>query len=160
MGRIKVEIDQGIFLSKIKELESTQSFTNISTLCVAFAKTEWAIKNKVTASVCTLRLKEFNLLDKINTKPGKRGRQAGQSLSDSQKAKMQQGRDKEVDVKYAARMKKIVPARFHPVVDKAAKGQKSAIVKLHCLNCADYQTQEIKACPVVDCPIHNWRPYK
>lgn len=160
MGRVKIEIDQTIFLSKIKELEATQSFTNISGLCTAFENTEWAVKNGVTGPVCRSRLKEFNLLDKINTKPGKRGRQPGQILSDSHKQKLQAGREKTVDESYLKRMKKIVPTRFHNVVVKAAKGNKSAAVKLKCLDCADYQTNEVKGCTVCGCPLYHIRPYK
>lgn len=160
MGRVKIEIDKTIFLSKIKELEATQSFTNISGLCTAFENTEWAIKNGVTGPVCRSRLKEFNLLDKINTKPGKRGRQPGQVLSDSHKQKLQAGREKSVDESYLKRMKKIVPTRFHNVVEKAAKANKASLLKLKCLSCSDYQTNEIKHCTVIDCPLHSFRPYK
>ncbi len=160
MGRIKVEIDKDIFLSKLEDLEKTQEFTNISTLCVAFSKTEWAVKNGVTPSICTLRLKEFNLLDKIKTKAGRRGRQPGQTLSQEHKDKLQAGRERSTDEKYLKRMLKIVPERFHGTVKKAAKGNKTAVLKLKCLDCSDYQTKEIKECSVCDCPLYHIRPYK
>lgn len=160
MGRIKIEIDKDIFLSKIQELEKTQEFSNISTLCSAFEKTEWAIKNRVTGPVCRSRLIEFNLLDSIKTKPGRRGRQPGEKLSQEHKDKLQAGRERSVNASYIKRLKEIVPARFHNVVEKAGKGNKTALLKLKCLDCADYQTGEIKGCSVCDCPLHSFRPYK
>lgn len=160
MGRVKIEIDKTIFLSKIKELEATQSFTNISGLCTAFENTEWAIKNGVTGPVCRSRLKEFNLLDKINTKPGKRGRQPGQTLSQEHKDKLKGGRGKPADEKWIKALKSNTPPMYLPIVEKIETGSLKSILKAKCLECANYNKSEIKNCSVISCPIWGKRPYK
>jgi len=43
------------------------------------------------------------------------------------------------------------------VMGKLRKGE---ALKLKCLDCSNYQIDEIRFCPVTQCPLHDLRPYQ
>jgi hypothetical protein len=160
MGRTKIQINKGELLKAIQELEGKQVFPNINSLAQAVSLCEWGLNNRVTPSVCVLRLKEFGLSNEIATKPGKKGRQSGQVLSEEHKQKLQAGRTKEYDAAFAKRLKKNLSSRYHGTIDKAAKGNKAAAIKCMCLSCVCEDVKEIRLCTINSCPLYNLRPYK
>lgn len=51
-------------------------------------------------------------------------------------------------------------ARYRKLVKDVVKGKWSAIVKLKCLSCADYNTEEIKHCTLNSCSLFGRRPFQ
>ena len=51
------------------------------------------------------------------------------------------------------------PKVYAGVISKAKNSRKAAICA-KCLDCCCYQREEIRLCPIPDCPLYVWRPYK
>ena len=43
---------------------------------------------------------------------------------------------------------------------KAVLGSKICAIKAQCLECVQWEREEIKLCPSISCPLFNHRPYK
>ena len=52
-----------------------------------------------------------------------------------------------------------IPEIYKATFEKAKKSKANAI-KSKCLDCCCFQRNEIKYCPVYDCPLWPHRPYK
>jgi hypothetical protein len=175
MARTKLNIVRAELLKVIEDLEKIQEFTNIQNLALAVSETDWA-KNyqpkPVTAPVVTLRIDEFDFINRkeIKTRKGKRGRQSGVKLSAEQKTKMVNGRiNKTLDEVWLAELTKIVPTRdakgnktdrFTKILKRAKQGSVKAIIKLKCLECSGWDATEVKNCTCISCPLYGIRPYK
>ena len=69
-----------------------------------------------------------------------------------------------MDLSSAERIRKHrgqIPKIHRLVYDRAMQGKslKSA-VKSFCLECYQWDKEEVRACPSVQCPLHCYRPYK
>ena len=55
-----------------------------------------------------------------------------------------------------------IPVLYRAAVGKSLSGGGSprAAIKSKCLSCCNWQREEIKACNVVICPLHSFRPYQ
>lgn len=158
--RTKTQVDKVALLAAIKEVESKSAFNTRQALAEAVVETNWAKSQpKVTPSVVLLRIAEFNLDSEIKTKKGKRGRQAGVALSAVQKTAMQAGRQK-VKGKILSELRRGVPLSKLSLVEKGESGSVKALVKLKCLDCSGYITNEVKHCTVLSCPLYSIRPYQ
>jgi len=167
MAKTKLKVNREEFQKVVNDLESRQTFENPSHLWKALEQTEWAKSQKprpITAAVAYVRAKELKI--QYQTKPGKRGRAA---LTDEQKARMQEARKgarrtgKEKMAPYVEtfeQLRKEVPDRYQNLVDRAAQGSKTAMIKLKCLDCCTYQTKEITHCTCTGCSLYPVRPYQ
>lgn len=56
----------------------------------------------------------------------------------------------------------LVPLRYQHLLCEIFSGvnSRTKAVKAKCLDCSNYQVQEIKECPCKLCPLWNYRPYK
>ena len=52
-----------------------------------------------------------------------------------------------------------MPERYRKSYDKALKGSLRAGINSKCLDCTNWQKEEIKHCQVLACPLFNVRPY-
>ena len=53
-----------------------------------------------------------------------------------------------------------VPKRFRRLfMDVAIKASRSDAIKAQCLNCTHFNLNKIRFCEVVECPLHNVRPF-
>ncbi len=168
MAKPTTEVNKNLLQQAIDQAESNGPLKNLDALwkaaCAIYNR--MSVPKQITFSVVALRAKAWSLQTK--TKPGKKGRLV---LSDEQKAAMQAARGKRVSrsVKFASRpdvvngfveLRRIVPARFQPLVDKLINnGSMKAAVHLYCLDCTAYQPAEIKLCTCNDCPLFAFRPY-
>lgn len=153
MGRTKIQIDKSEFISKIKELESNQKFSNRNDLANAVSE-----HMNITPAVVLLRIKEFDV--QLQTPKGKRGRQPGTKLSAEHKQAMSNGRSSKRVIGNIKELRKEFPESRQGLLDKVEKGSLSAAIKAMCLSCTQYQTVEIKNCSCESCPLHSFRPYK
>lgn len=51
---------------------------------------------------------------------------------------------------------RIIPKKYQKLYDKRNKSRKSAI-RSQCLECMYYESNEIKDCTDLGCPLHHWR---
>lgn len=119
----------------------------------------------ITFSLANLRAKEWNI--PIKTTGGHRG-----PLTEEHKAALLAARGKRAP--RAEKMRgfttfsllrqelgsKLRTRKYLPVVDAAEDGSIKAAIKLKCLECSNYQTEEVRLCPVTDCALFPHRPYQ
>lgn len=57
---------------------------------------------------------------------------------------------------------KLVPKKHQWSLYQIYKGKNSMklAIKMKCLDCAQFQRDEIRHCAVQTCPLHNFRPYQ
>jgi len=173
MAKKTIPVARTVLQAAINEVESKQSFSNLSSLHVVVsdrynASSRDASFPDISPSVVGLRIKEFNLTHK--TTAGKRGRGV---MTDEQKAAMAAGRAggrRSRSEKFAEnpaianaliRLRVYVPERFHNKVDKVVQGgSMKAAVALKCLDCAGFSTVEIRNCAITQCALWAFRPYQ
>ena len=57
--------------------------------------------------------------------------------------------------------RKAIPKVYRANYDKAMQGNSlRAALKAFCLECMDWQKQEVKLCTSISCPLYPYRPYK
>jgi hypothetical protein len=155
-GRKKIDVPADQLINTIQELESKSHFNNRQELYEAVANSDWGVRMELTPSVVYLRIREFNITPK--TPPGKKGRvisgQMGVRVSKEEKFKTPQLQSA------FERLTKSTPQKFHGIIKKVRKGSLKSAVKLKCLECSSYDKSSIRFCPVTNCPIFAFRPYK
>ena len=169
MSRRSISVNRQLLVSSISEAEKDGPLANRITLAnkVAEIYNSKTIAETVTHSVVTLRIKEWNLT--VKTPVGKRGRAAGIALTDEQKAAMKNGRQGGRAAKFAKNediqnsfesMYQRFDSAYKPLIDRAKNGSLKAAVKLQCLDCSNFQSNEIKNCACNHCPLYPFRPYQ
>ena len=55
-----------------------------------------------------------------------------------------------------------VPTLWKSTIKRAFDGQGSPrqAIKAKCLDCSNFQREEVKECPVFLCPLWPWRPFQ
>lgn len=160
MARAKLEVNATEFQRVVNELESQQQFPNLTTLWKAVEATEWARNIKphpLKASTAIQKARELKIT--FQTKAAKKGRPGG--FPAGSRVSRKKGVDKMS--RYAdsfARMKEEIPEKFHPLVERAEKGSKIAMIKLKCLDCVAWEYMEVKLCTCISCPLYPIRPYQ
>lgn len=157
MARVKLKIDKKEFEEQVKKLEDSNSFSNQSALWKALEETEWGKNNKLTAPVAYLRAKEFGTV--IKTLVGKRGRQAGFPIPRAGKRSSRREKLKKF-AKNFEQMRQKFPKMALPVINRSEAGSLKAAVNLKCLDCSNFQREEIRFCTCYDCPLFPFRPYQ
>lgn len=152
MARTKIEVDKSQLVNVITQLENAKKFSNRNALY-----SEVAGKMDISPSVVMLRVKEFDI--QLKTPKGKRGRQKGVKLSTAQKAAMQHGRARRT-VDNLEVLRNNFPQSKAGLIDRVGNGSLSAAIRAKCLDCCQYDHQEIKNCTCVGCPLHSFRPYQ
>lgn len=157
MGRASLVVKDTELKAAIATVESNGPFANFSMLCEAVANTNWAKQVKNTKhqirglqpQMVGIKIKEFNI--ECLTKPGKKGRQPGQTLgtkvsrSDKvKKLKIQDFADRLLK-EVTGTEKNPVPDRYRKYAEQALEGSPMAAVKLQCGACMGYTGDE-KAC--------------
>lgn len=154
MGRLALIINETQLENCIAKLESERTFSNLSELCQAVADSDWG-KNVKNTRMIVRGISPQKVYQVINehriphlTKPGKRGRAAGQKVERSTRSdKLSK---KPVMVAFAAAMKKEVsgtnvPEKYKALAEEALAGSFKASIKLHCAQCFGY-TEAHKSC--------------
>lgn len=169
MARVAVNVNRQLLVSSINEAEKEGPLSNRITLAnkVAEIYNTKVSTNFITHSIVTLRIKEWNL--SVKTPVGKRGRTTGSQLTEEQKTAMKNGRkggraakfknNTDILQSFDAMYTKF-DKTYHPLVDRAKNGSLKAAVKLHCLDCSNFQSNEIKNCVCNQCPLYPFRPYQ
>lgn len=159
-GRKPIVIDQREMQAVVSKCESESSFKNRTELWNAIAATEWARTMQprpLTAQVAMIKADELGI--EIKTPKGLRGRAKGSAPINTG------GRKKKV---FSAEQRDALISgipldqreKLIKTIDRACNGSMKAAVKLKCLDCTNWQKQEVADCTIVDCSLHSFRPYK
>ena len=158
-GRKKIEVSATELQAAITELESKQpdgKFPNRSQLWQALEQTEWAKSRNprpLTGQVAYMLTKDGSFT--IATPVGQRGKLPGSGPVPKADRK-----PKVISLSVIQEVKKRVPPKWHPVVDRAFKGSTKAKIKLGCLDCTNYLPNEVRHCELKGCIWWTVRPFK
>jgi len=159
MARTKLEISKDEFQKVVTDLEAKQTFENPSALWKAVEGSDWAKNLKpraLTAAVAYVRAKELGIVYK--TPPGKRG--IGPVGGGVPRVRVPRSKKMKAFAETFAKLRKMTPKRYLPLIDKAEKGSAKACIKLKCLECSAWQSTEVKQCVIIDCPLYPIRPFQ
>lgn len=173
MGRAGLVIDRKELAETLTELEANAKFSNRSQLYDAVTNTLWAegIKDtlgrskKLSVANVYQYVTKFGLDKNLVTPQGKRGNpNIGAKLTPEQREKRISQRPG--FLKTINRLKADIFTHFGQMPDsklrlleKAAKGNVRASVKLKCLECCCWQASEAAKCTVYGCPLYLINPY-
>lgn len=153
-GRNKLIIKKQDLIKKINELESKQKYTTRTNLFNDVGKFF-----NTTGAVIYLRVKEFNIEPK--TPKGKRGqgltelRKRGINPNATRSSRANKIKKCNINALY-----KTVPQQYHSVIKQVEKGSLKGILKAKCLDCCNYDKNEIKNCEIIECALWSIRPYQ
>lgn len=156
MGRASLVVKETELKSAIATVESNGPFANFGALCEAVANTDWAKQVRNTKhqirglqpQMVGIKIKEYNV--ECLTKPGKKGRQAGQAITKTSRS----DKVKKLKIeKFAEKLlgevtstdKNPVPDKYMRLAQQALEGSPVAAIKLQCGACMGYTGDE-KAC--------------
>jgi len=161
MGRPSIQVDEVTLKRIIENAEITNQFQNRNELFSYVAEKYSKETNVIiSASVVYLRVNEYNIV--LKTPKGKKGQTKipkGERVKRGDKFSADTSAQKTFEL-LRNEMKREDATRFLPIVAKAEGGSVKAIIKLMCLTCANYETNEIKHCQCIMCPLHPIRAYK
>lgn len=151
MGRKPLDIKPQTLQDAINSAEANGALANLSVL--------W---NTVGTNLGISSTSIKNLVEKNNltyqTKAGAKGRVAGQGMpaatnrvSRAVKYGTTAGR------KHINAVRQAIPGR-DKLVDRLAKGSMKAAIRLMCIDCTCGMVGEITNCPIISCPLWNFRP--
>jgi len=145
-------------IEAIAEVEKDGPLSGLTRLYVKISETRWARDNEISPSLIATRIKEYGI--KTTTVKAKRRI----TLTPEHLKKMQEGRiNKEKTPKQdmdVVKLTSCTPSTFHGTVKKIKKGSLTAAVKLKCLECSGYHIEEVRNCPIENCALWNFRPYR
>lgn len=156
MGRKTIEINVDLLKTCIEEVEAAGPLANLSALYLQVSELMVSRgETNINPQLVMLRINKLTL--PVKTQKGKRGRQPGQQVDvgfiPTRKRRVMQ---EEI---YEA-LKSSTPKKYQGVVEKARTGSLKAVLRLKCLECGDYQQEEIRHCGITSCPLYSIRPFK
>lgn len=166
MGRAAIPVDKIKLQAAIDSCELKETFSKRQPLWEAVALSYASVMQIESVSPVWVYLRVEELGLKVKTPKGKKGRAAGSSPITGvvRTTRAEKFEASPVIVNAFDSLEKIIKkeqkGRFMPVFERAKKGSVKALVKLKCLDCANYQTTEVKLCPCTDCPLYSIRPYQ
>lgn len=175
MARTSVAVDRAKLIFSIAEVEKNGALVNRSVLHTKVAEYYNGVvidSPKITPAIVGLRIKEWNI--NVTTPVGKRGRQAGVSMTPEQKALLANrtrttrsekfAKNPEIKAALQDLKSEIGSSKesslYLPLVDKICGGSMKAAVKLMCLTCSNFQRNEVKECGATNCPLYAFRPFQ
>lgn len=162
-GKKAIQIDKIELQKVVDDLETANVFKNRSELWLAVQNTDFAKNCKprpLSYQVAMILAQKFGIEPK--TPKGKKGRSPGEGIP----AEMRNAPKKSRQLQPATiqALENIIPIdkkqSYQNLLNKAGTGSLKALVQLKCLDCSNYQKQEVKLCPVNNCPLHAVRPYQ
>lgn len=151
MGRKQLPINIELLRKTVVDLEAAGPLANQSVLFGEIAK---RMPEGYAPHVYRCRLVSEHI--PFITPKGKRGREKGASPLGDIKAAPKRSKLRP-DVK--ALLLRIVPVAYRGLVGRAEHSNK-ALLALKCLECVDWQREEVRHCQCFDCPLHSIRPYR
>jgi len=162
MARQAIQIDKIELEKVINSLEESRVFSNRGELWKAIEETDFA-KNcqprPLTFQVAMLLCQKYNIEPK--TPKGKKGRNIGEGFPSKNRGIRA---SKKLTEEQANLVINIIPKdkreNYSGLIQKVQKGSMKALVHLKCLDCSNWQREEVRNCTVKNCPLYVARPYK
>jgi hypothetical protein len=147
------EVNQARLEQAIELVEQKATFRTQSELWEAAAAeyNSLDVPEEISAAVVRLRAKQWSI--KVKTEPARKVTPKAERTPE--RTEPNPTGEETLD-KLLAR----TPKKYRGLARKAHAGSKAWAVKLKCLDCSSYQTQEVKYCPVIACPLWPVRPYR
>lgn len=169
MAKTAIQVDRTLLENIIANVESNGPLINRNALYKKVSESYNAgIASRglkpIKAGVVFLRIRDWGL--QVKTPIGKRGRQAGSSFPGSaanRKSRSDKFKSDPVVQKSFKSIRQYIgneAPRLLPIVDRIEDGSMKAAVKLKCLECCNWQPNEVAKCSVNDCALFAFRPYK
>ena len=165
MGRKTIEINLDMLRETIQAVEASGPLGNLSALYTQVSELLIS-RGEVNANPQLVMLRINKLGIPVKTQKGKRGRQPGHVVDLG--TIPSRGRRKMSDPNYNALLAsgpsggkgQVSKQSYKSLLGKARTGSLKAVIRLKCLECADYQREEIRLCGCLSCPLYSIRPFK
>ncbi len=155
-----LNIDRPKLEAILLKLEAAKEYSNRSSLYLDASSVYLSeCKLSVSPAVIYLRVKEWGTV--LATPVGKRGGNNGPKIAGQRTTRATKLNGNKSLIALRARWTKDKGAKpFMKLLDKVEKGSLKASIKANCIDCANFQRDEVKYCQVVDCVFHSIRPYQ
>jgi len=167
-GKKAIQVDRYILTKAIEDIEKDGPLSNQKELWIKACElyNQKSSGPTISFSVVQLRAREWKLKIKTKSAKGRHG-----PMSEEHKERFLAARGKRTSRKdkfktdpeiqeHFVQLRIRTPERFHQIIDLIERGSRTASQKLKCLDCACYQTAEIRRCDIIACPQWAFRPYQ
>jgi hypothetical protein len=165
MGRKTIEINLDLLKKTIEEVEAAGPLANLSALYKQVSDA-MLTKGETAINPQLVRLRIEALRIPVKTLKGRKGRAPGQKV-DLGSIPNRSGRQMRAEVRSALlavgpsnQKGQISRLRYTKILNRASKGSLKARLTLKCLECANFQQEEVRNCGGVDCVLYDIRPFK
>jgi hypothetical protein len=167
MGRKAIHVDKSQLEATIAECEAKSEYRNQSHLFKDVANiltTRLGLAKVPSAAFVYTQVQKFSL--PLKTPKGRKGIQPGERLGGQGERKSRQERlsehpkGKQALGELKTDILREKNGKFLPIFKRFEKGSLKAALQLKCLDCANYQPNEIRHCPCTGCPLFLVRPYQ
>lgn len=164
MGRASLVINKDLLSKSVLDCESAKEYSNRSLLFKDVASTYGTYIGKSVSTTWILqRIQELGI--ELRTPKGRIGRVQGQApASGERRTRAEKLATDPKAVKSLSLLKKDVlrekQGKYLPLFKKVEQGSLKAAIQLKCLDCTNYQANEIRHCPCNACVLWNFRPFK
>lgn len=167
MSKKPIELNKSTVEQIVAKLEAAKTYPNRNALYKDIV--DELVKNHgykpFSSATIYLRVKEWNL--ELKTPQGKRGGglkgnpEALKNWRESNKnGEGPKSRNVDNTKPLIQFWSKEMNGKYLKLAKSIKRGSLKAAVKLKCLECANFQLEEIKDCQCTDCPLWPVRPYK
>jgi hypothetical protein len=168
MSKEAIIVDRSLLEVSLREVERNGPLSNLSELwrqtCCHYNEQLSKLAQLpnhppiqfITPSVVLLRTKEWKI--QILTVAGKKGRPSNKTnLPTKKKGKVERLKSYKSNF---AKMRRMMPRKFHKFINRAEAGSIKEAVRTKCLDCSHFEKKEITNCKVSGCPLFPYRPYQ
>jgi hypothetical protein len=166
MGRKTIEINLDLLKESIEVVEAAGPLANLSALYQQVSDLMVA-KGETKVNPQLVRLRIDSLAIPVKTQKGRRGRQPGQKLdlgsvpTGNRRLMQREVYDGLLRNGPTGDKGQISNLRYKKVLDRAARGSIKARLIAKCMECSNFQQEEIRHCGCKDtCPIYEIRPFR
>lgn len=168
MGRAGIVIDETELRNVLFKAEKENKFNSRSELFEFVCTMDWSQRLKdslgrpasLSPPVLYQRIKQFGI--DLQTPMGKRGRSNIHESANpaDRKSRCEKFANSPAVQEAHVKLTEYMPNSYSNLVNRVKRGSAVAAIKLKCLDCANFQPKEIKYCPITDCPLWAFRPYR
>lgn len=161
-GKKPIQVDKVELSQLLNDLEIKNVYKNRSELWKAVEDSDFAkqcVPRPLTAQVAMMLANKFGI--EPRTPKGKKGRSPGEGMPPGTVPGNQK---KELSEEVLKALQDIIPNEkkqaYSSLMEKVKKRSLKSLIRLKCLDCSNHQRNEVKYCPVDNCPLHCVRPYQ
>lgn len=164
MGRASLLIDKDLLSKSVRDCESSKEYSNRSLLFKDVATTYGThIGKSVSSTWILLKIQELGI--ELRTPKGRKGLQQGQPRINTERTTRAVKLATDPKAVTSLKLLKIEvlkekQGKYLPLYYKVEKGSLKAAIQLKCLECCNFQANEVRNCPCKSCVLHCFRPFR